>query len=100
MKQTLQLTPQDETVRTQITLTKNLKQLIEQQIKPQNISLAEYLRQAAILKLYLDRQQNTDLHALSDEVLGSLDLHNYPDWQTEDKIKQWQKQSRQTWDKK
>lgn len=99
MNTTLQLNPRDQTIRTQITLTKQLKKIIESEIKPKNQSLSEYLRQAAILKLYLDRQEKVNLQQLADETVGSLNLDNYPEWKTTQKTTQWQKHQRQQWQK-
>jgi len=97
MKQIVGLTSDDQTVRTQITLTKKLKELIEQEIKPDNISLSEYIRQASIIKLYLDRQKRQDLSDLADRVVGSVELSKHPEWETMEKTIAWQRKIRKEW---
>ena len=47
------LSDDDKVVRTQITLTENLKKLIEERTVLKNESLSGYLRRAALLLLFL-----------------------------------------------
>lgn len=91
------LTSDDTTVRTQITLTAKLKQLIEQQAAPQGLSLSEYLRRAAILKLQLERQTAQKLQLLSKLVVGSVNLKDHPEWSTPQKINSWVSSLRSEW---
>jgi hypothetical protein len=91
------LEPNDGPVRTQITLTKKLKELVENQASLRNQSLSEYLRQATILKLYLDQQDKQDLTLLANNLVGSLKLADHPQWKNKTKVKQWNRKIRQEW---
>lgn len=91
------LTNDSQTVRTQITLTTNLKKMIEEQAKKDKISLSEYLRQAAVLSLALEKRKKTDLLALADRVIGSVNLKNNPNWSSMARLKNWSRQIRKEW---
>jgi len=91
------LEPNDTPIRTQITLTTKLKNMVENQASLRHQSLSEYLRQATILKLYLDQQETLDLTKLANNVVGNLKLSNHPHWKNKTKIKQWSKKLRQEW---
>lgn len=91
------LTDDDQTVRTQITLTARLKQLIEESAANQGQSLSEYLRRAALLRLYVDQNEKGKLKRLSGSVIGSVDIRKHPEWNTERKVIAWVKQIRGEW---
>lgn len=92
------LEPNDVPVRTQITLTAKLKNMVEHQASLRRQSLSEYLRQATILKLYLDQQKTLDLTKLANNTIGNLRLNDHPNWKNKTKLKQWSKKIRQEWD--
>ncbi len=98
MKQVQLLSPNDHTVRTQITLTKELKRQIEAQTAISGESLSDYLRQAAKLKLIQDERKEVDLKALADEVIGSIDLRKHPEWSTPQKVRKWVRKLRAEWE--
>jgi len=87
----------DKTVRTQITLTKRLKHLIEEKARQNNQSLSEYLRRGAWISLLLEERESEELDKLADQAIGSVDLSKHPEWQTPVKIKRWVKQLRREW---
>ena len=91
------LTPDDKTIRTQITLTTHLKALIEQQAAHQGISLSEYLRQAALTKYQLEKQEKIDRKKLAEKLLGSINLKKHPEWSNSRKIYQWSRNIRKEW---
>lgn len=87
----------DKTVRTQITLTKRLKQLIEEKARQNNQSLSEYLRRGAWISLLLEERESDELDKLANQAIGSVDLSKHPEWQTTPKINNWIKKLRQEW---
>lgn len=87
----------DTTVRTQITLTAKLKQLIEQSSGKQGQSLSEYLRRAALLKLYIEEDEKGRLRELARRVVGTVDLEKHPGWRTKEKVNAWAKNLRNQW---
>lgn len=97
MNQLSTLSDNSEIVRTQITLTKKLKQLIEEKARQTNVSLSEYLRRGAWISLLLEENESEELSKLADQAIGSVDLHKHPEWQTPAKIKQWVRRLRREW---
>lgn len=97
MKPVIGLTDNDKTVRTQITLTEMLKKAIEEKASGQGKSLSEYLRQAALLQLILEGENEIELEELANKVVGSIDLEKHPEWKTEKKVKRWVKRLRTEW---
>jgi hypothetical protein len=97
-----QSSPNDKLVRTQIMLPQSLRRQIEA-AKPSSQSLGDYLRQAAKHKLNLDRKaaqsRKKELKELAHQLIGSLDLKNYPEWSTPEKVIKWQKEMRAEWDR-
>jgi len=87
----------DQTIRTQITLTAGLKKLIEDSAKKKRQSLSEYLRRAALLNLLIDRGEEEDLDKLADRVVGSVDLENHSEWKNKKSINKWLKNLRSEW---
>lgn len=73
MKQVTWLSPDDQTVRTQVTLTKKLKTFTEANADNKGQPLSESLRHAAIKQLVLDQEKDPDLKQLAAEVVGSVD---------------------------
>lgn len=89
-----------DTVRTQITLTKCLKSKIEHYSRQKNISLAEFIRQASLLKLSQEKTKKTNLSELASQVIGSVSLKNHLEWSSLSKITKWQQKSRSQWVKR
>lgn len=87
----------DETVRTQITLTKGLKLLIEEKARQANQSLSEYLRRGAWISLLLEENESEELNKLASQVIGSVDVNKHPEWQTTSKVNNWVKKLRREW---
>ena len=87
----------DQSIRTQITLTSRLKTMIEDQAGRQGISLSEYLRQAAVIKHQSDMKKNLDRKKLASRVIGSLNLKNHPQWSTPQKVYAWSRKVREEW---
>lgn len=86
-----------QTVRTQITLTKRLKQLIEERARQTNQSLSEYLRRGAWISLLLEERESEELDEIANQAIGSVDLNKHPEWQTPLKVKKWTKKIRKEW---
>jgi len=97
MNQLITLLDDSETVRTQITLTRKLKRLIEEKARQANQSLSEYLRRGAWLSLLLEEKESEELNRLADQAIGSVDLNKHPEWQTPPKVKKWVRKLRNEW---
>lgn len=97
MNQLTTLIDDSQSVRTQITLTAKLKQLIEEKSRQTNQSLSEYLRRGAWISLLLEENEAEELSKLANQAVGSVDLNKHPEWQTPVKVKQWIKQLRREW---
>ena len=87
----------DKTVRTQITLTKNLKKLVEKYARDRGESLSEYLRKAAALRVLVEEEEARELDEMASRLIGSLDLKKYPEWGTYQKVQKWARKVRQEW---
>jgi metal-responsive CopG/Arc/MetJ family transcriptional regulator len=83
MQQDLSRLDKGTNVRTQITLPKRLKALIEKRAGQKQQSLSEYLRQASWQLLTQEEQNEKELGALADQAIGSVDLKKHPEWQKE-----------------
>ena len=85
----------DQTVRTQVTLTKDLKRLVEKQAQERGESLSEYLRKAAMVRLLLDEKNMESRESLANRVIGSVSLKNHPKWKNKKKVQKWLREIRQ-----
>jgi len=83
------LTADDKSVRTQITLTEQLKILVEGIAQEKGESLSEYLRKAAIVRLLVEETEKENLVNLAKRVMGSLNLDNHPEWKDKNSIQKW-----------
>lgn len=97
MKSIPLLNQNDKSIRTQITLTKKIKDLVEKEAKKKRESLSEYLRKAALLRWLVEREKKENLKEISQRVIGCVDLNKHPQWQTKDKLQKWLRQLRQEW---
>ena len=79
----------DKAIRTQITLTKNIKSLVADIASEKGESLSEYLRKAALIRILLDRQEKEDLEKIAKSLIGSVKLSNHPEWSTPSKVYKW-----------
>jgi len=91
------LNQQDSTIRTQITLTESLKQLVEKKANLKGQSLSEYIRRALMLSLLVDKQQTVDLEKLANQLIGSVNSKKNPQWKTIGSVKKWVKKLRTEW---
>ncbi|OGK52958.1 hypothetical protein A3H78_02485 [Candidatus Roizmanbacteria bacterium RIFCSPLOWO2_02_FULL_36_11] len=91
------LSNNDKTIRTQITLTADLKKLIEQKAGVKGQSLSEYLRRAALVTLYLEENEQNELKQLAHIVIGSIDSAKHLEWKTPKKVTAWVKKIRKEW---
>lgn len=87
----------DKAVRTQITLTKNIKKLIEKHARSTGESLSEYLRKGALIRLLLENRDKDYLKKLADRIIGSVDLNKHPEWKTEKDVQKWVRKFRSEW---
>ena len=90
--------PQDQkySQRTQISLSPTLRQQIEKLKKP-NQSLSEFIRQAVELKINQQEQAQTDLQdriKAAKSFIGSVKIEDHPEWSTDEKIMNYQRELR------
>ncbi len=81
-------------VRTQISLSPDLKRLIETSGARLKESLSGYLRQAAILRLMLEDIEKNDLKMVAETVVGSV-AKSRSGWKQIKNVSIWQRQERQ-----
>lgn len=85
----------DKSVRTQITLTENLRALVTEMASERGESLSEYLRRAAIIKILLDKQEKEDLGKVASSLIGSIKSSDHPEWETTEKVHKWVRELRE-----
>lgn len=88
----------DVVVRTQITLTKKLKSLVEDQASLSGRSLSEYLRQGAVLLTLVEGKMAGDLTSLARKVIGSVKIKDHPEWKNKAAVIVWQNKMRSEWE--
>lgn len=89
------LSKDDKSVRTQITLTEQLKILVEGIAQEKGESLSEYLRKAAMVRLLVEEDKKQDLEKIALRAVGSLDLKKHPEWNTQEKVYNWVRKIRE-----
>lgn len=97
MKNVSLLSSEDKTVRTQITLTAQLKKKLEEKSFLKGQSLSEYLRQAALVSLLIEEDKKEERKKLANLVIGSVDLRKHPEWKTAKKVRRWVRNLRREW---
>ena len=83
------LSSDDKSVRTQITLTEQLKLLVEEMARQNGESLSEYLRKAAVIRLLVEETEKENLASLAKKVIGSINLDNHPEWKNKNDVYKW-----------
>lgn len=91
------LSNDDTVLRTQITLTKKLKSLVEDRAASSGRSLSEYLRQGALLLTLVEGKVADDLSLLARKVVGSVKIKSHPEWKSKASIIAWQNKMRSEW---
>lgn len=91
MKQTYSL-------RTQISLSPQLRNLINIQKIYMGESLSEYLRKAAILRMVAENIEKKDLNLVAEAVIGKV-LKNKSGWKKIKDVPEWQRKERENEDK-
>lgn len=85
--------PATTPIRTQISLSLALKQLIEAKEAVTGEGLSKYFRKAALIRLVLEETEQADLKLVADAVVGSVSLQN-SGWKNERDIAEWQRKER------
>ena len=80
-------------VRTQISLSPELKNLIEKESGLLNEGLSEYLRKSAILRMALKIRQENELAVVAEAVVGKV-KKNKGGWKDVKDVKEWQRSQR------
>lgn len=94
----MQMSRNQPTIRTQISLTPEIKQAIEAKKRLTGESLSAYLREAALMRMKTEEDKKKELEKLADMVVGSIDLKNYPEWRTKKKLQVWLRKLRNEWE--
>lgn len=85
-------------IRTQISLSPILKQLIEAKEAVTGEGLSKYLRKAAIIRMLLEETEREDLKVVADAVVGTI-LPQNSGWKDEKDISAWQRRERRNEDR-
>lgn len=86
------------TIRTQISLTPEIKRAIEAKKRITGESMSEYLRKAALIRMMAEEEEKKELEMLAKSIIGSVSLKNHPNWNTKRKIQRWLKNIRSGWE--
>lgn len=86
------------TIRTQISLTPEIKRAIEAKKRLTGESISEYLRKAALIRLMAEEEEDKDLKRLTQALIGSVSLKNHPEWNTKRKVQKWLQKLRTEWE--
>ena len=84
----------DKTVRTQITLTKKIKEEVERRARKNGESMSEYLRKAAIVRINEEEKHKKHIDDIAKKVIGSINLKNHPEWSSKEKVYKWVREIR------
>ncbi|OGM26153.1 hypothetical protein A3D00_02930 [Candidatus Woesebacteria bacterium RIFCSPHIGHO2_02_FULL_38_9] len=84
--------------RTQISLSPELKALIEARIALSQESFSEYLRKAAIIRMILEDVEKNELALIAKTIIGSIPK-NKSGWKDIKDISKWQREERVNEDK-
>lgn len=87
----------DYPVRTQITLTNQIKRVVEDAASGIGESLSEYLRKAALIRVMLEKNEEKDRKKLALRVVGSLKDTKNPNWKDAKSIYKWSRKIREEW---
>ena len=85
-------------VRTQISLSPELKKLIETRGAALNEGLGKYLRRAAVLRMAVEDMERSDLKLIAETVVGSVPKSK-SGWKNVKNIGEWQRKSRKDEDR-
>lgn len=85
-------------IRTQISLSPELKKLIEMRGAVLNEGLSEYLRRAAILRMAVEDVERNDLKLIAQTVVGSVPKSK-SGWKNVKNIGEWQRKLRKNEDR-
>ena len=85
-------------IRTQISLSPELRKLIEMRGAVLNEGLSEYLRRAAVLRMAVEDMERNDLKLIAQTVIGSVPKSK-SGWKNVKNIGEWQRQLRKNEDR-
>lgn len=91
------LSSNDKGIRTQITLTRHLKKMVEDVATIRGESLSEFLRKAALIRLSAEQKDSEDRKILAQKVIGSLKNTRNPAWKDKKSIYKWSRKIREEW---
>ena len=92
------LDDQQPNVRTQISLTREIKRAIEAKGRLLGESLSEYLRKSAAIRLLAEEEEEKELEALANNfVRAGTWKKNHPHWKNKASVKRWGRAIREEW---
>lgn len=80
--------------RTQISLSPTLRKVVEQKIKREGVSLSAYIREALAAHLAREEHEKRKRMEAVRDFVGSGNEKDYPEWSSEEKVIQWQREIR------
>lgn len=87
------------TIRTQISLTPEIKRAIEAKRRITGESLSAYLRKAALIRLAAEGDESRELSLLAKTFVGgSAWRKNHPYWKNKQAVLKWQRGLRSEWE--
>ena len=81
--------PNEKMIRTQISLTPELKEHAESKARSKGISISSYIRQAILKDIEDHKTEKEDLKKLVQLTAGSIKNTKTREWQTRESIDKW-----------
>ena len=82
-------------VRTQISLSPNLKKIVARKTAINKESMSEYIRKAIETRIKSEESDDEERMKAVKAFVGSGKAKNYPEWSSKKKIIQWQREMRE-----
>lgn len=93
------LKDKDTSIRTQISLTRAIKRAIEAKGRLLGESLSEYLRKAAVIRLFAEEEEKKELEMLARNFVGAgKNKKSNPRWKNHAAVEKWRKKIRSEWE--
>lgn len=87
------------TIRTQISLTAEIKRAIEAKKRLTGESMSEYLRKAALIRLASESEEEKELKMIAKNFVGAGRFRKtHPVWKNKKSINKWLRDLRSEWD--
>lgn len=88
-----------KTIRTQISLTPQIKKAIEAKKRLTGESLSAYLRKAALIRIGAEQKEKKQLEMLAKTFVGAGRWQkNHPHWKNKQETQKWLRKLREEWE--